>query len=304
MQPRVFRFLLTLACLALPCLAQPAFAQNAPGQAQLRQQQFNEQMRQGYELDQQRRQQNSGGSYQPDPGPPPRPMPHFESSYLMTFGAMAKARDDRQFAFSVGRPFPSDAAAEAKDICERQSGQPCTVVRTFENACATLSWPSRLGTSPAKLSEATMAVETTSTHSRDLAVNGCEKLYGTQCRVGYMACASPTLKTEARIDRWSAIAVDPATATVFPAIGAGYNIASARAAAFDKCQRDARTTGECQVLDHFQAGQCRYLARSPMGIRENNYAAIIRERPDPALAKRLCEQKAGTACEIVYQGCS
>lgn len=294
----------SLLFLTLLALAPPAFAQaipEAPGQAQLRQQQFNEQMYQGYLRSQQNQ---GGGGYAAPAPPPPPPRQPFVSSYEQTFGAMAKAQDDRQFAFSVGRYFASDAAAEAKDKCERQSGQPCSLVRTFQNACATLSWPTALGTQPEKLSTATMAVETTSTHSRELAVNACAKIHGTQCRVGYMACALPMLKTEMRNDLWSAIAIDPATATVFPAIGSGYNTASARAAAFDLCQRDRRTTGECQVLDHFKAGECRYLARSPMGIREKDYVAIIRERSNPALAKQQCEQAAGTACEIVYQGCS
>ena len=63
-------------------------------------------------------------------------------------------------------------------------------------------------------------------------------------------------------------------------------------------------TGECQVLDHFPARECRSLARSQAPIREGDYAAIIRERPDPSVAMRQCEDKAGSACEIVWHGCS
>lgn len=293
---------LTIWLVGISALATPATAQ-APNsaQGQLRQQQFNEQMRQGYE--QSRR--AAGQSQQQVPSAPPPPWQPMESSYQTTFGAMAKARDDKQFAFSVGRYYATDAAAEAKDKCEKQSGQSCSVERTFKNACATLSWPTTVGRQPIKLSEAALAIETTSVQSQKVAVSGCEKMYGAQCRIGYMACASPALKADmGGDDLWSAVAIDPSTLTIFPAMRGGYNRASARATAYDLCQRDSRTAGNCQVLDHFQAGECWYLAQSPAGIYEGDYKAIVRERPDADTARRLCEAKAGTACTVVWHACT
>lgn len=245
---------------------------------------------------------DTSSSYEPSYSPPATQP--YVSPYELTFGALAKAGDDRQFAFSVGRYSASEAAAEAMAKCREQSGKDCTVVRTFCNQCVTLASPAGQERLPASLSKAAMATETTSADSRRVAVAGCEKIYGGKCRVNYMACASPSRRKEMEADRWSAIAIDPASSKLFPAIGGGYNPASARAAAYDACQRDGGSTGDCQVLDHFPAGECRSLARSQEPIREGDYAAIIRERPDPAVAMRQCEDKAGSACKIVWHGCS
>lgn len=244
-------------------------------------------------------------SSQGAPEQPRTPMPTFTSEYTMTFGAMAKSLDDEQFAFSVGRYSAPDAASESQAACERISKQQCTVFRTFQNACATLAWPASLGKTPGKLSRTAMALALTSEESIGAAIQGCEKLGGAKCKVGYMACASPVLKVDQGIATWSAVAIDPVTLKIFPAMGLGYNAPSARAAAYDSCQRDAATTGQCHVLDHFPAGECRYLAQSIDPVaHEGGFSAIIRERPDPDVAKAQCEKKAGGSCRIVWQGCS
>ncbi len=259
-----------------------------------------EQNRLGYEQQQRAEQE---GQQQGPAGPAYRPAP-VERTFETTYGAFAAAKDNKQFAFSVGRYHPSEAASEAKDLCQQQSGQSCEVVQTFVGACATLAWPIQFGRQSKNLSETTFSVALTSTESREKALKDCQGRHGTQCLVGYKACAVPTAKVDTGKDLWSAVAIDPSTLHIFPALRAGYNPASARAAAYDQCQRAEGTAGECQVLDHFSAGECRYIAQSVAKVPENELASVIRERRDQNVAKKQCEEAAGSACNIVWHGCT